>query len=306
MKNYKLTIVIPVLNEEQNINIIYNEINKLNLPITYQILFIDDGSTDNSLKKITELNSKDEKVKCISFLRNFGHQNAIFAGIENSSTDYIITMDCDLQHPTKLLPKMLKEKDKFDIIQMTKNFQGKRNIFFKIFSNFFYFLINKISNIKLEKNSSDFRLLNRKVADNLKKFKERDKFIRGIIAWSGYKIKYIKYKPDQRKYGKPKYNFFKLNELAFFGLLNFSEIPLKLSFYSGIIISFFSFSYGIFAILKKIIAPQNIPIGYTDIITVLTFLGGIQLIFIGIIGMYISKIYEQLKERPIYIINKKI
>jgi dolichol-phosphate mannosyltransferase len=147
IKDEKLTFVIPVYNEEDNIKIIYNEINKLNLKIEYNFFFIDDGSTDNSLNIIQELNEIDKRVNCISFSRNFGHQTAIYAGIENSKSDYVITMDCDLQHPTALIPNILKQKNNFDVIQMKKKSHGERNFIFRIFSNIFYLLINKISNL---------------------------------------------------------------------------------------------------------------------------------------------------------------
>ena len=193
----------------------------------------------------------------------------------------------------------------FEIVQMVKKKQGKRNIFIKMYTFLFYYLFKKFSNINISSNVSDFRLISNKVNSELKKFKEKERFLRGLVQWVGFKYTEIEYIPDERLYGYSKYNFFKLLKLASYGVFSFSTIPLKLSLYFGIILSLLSFLYGIFAVVKKFLSPENIPVGYTDLIVFITFIGGIQLIFLGLIGLYTSKIFDQVRERPLYIINEK-
>ena len=188
---------------------------------------------------------------------------------------------------------------------MVKKTQGKRNIFIKTYTFLFYYLFRKFSNINLSNNVSDFRLISSKVNKQLKNFKEKERFIRALVQWVGFKYTEIYYIPSERIYGVSKYNFFKLIKLASFGIFSFSTIPLKLSLYFGLSLSLLSFIYGIFAVFKKILSPEMVPVGYTDLIVFITFIGGIQLIFLGLIGLYISKIFDQVRDRPLYIINEK-
>tara|TARA_B100000315_G_C14129304_1_gene386142 strand:- start:49 stop:567 length:519 start_codon:yes stop_codon:yes gene_type:complete len=169
----------------------------------------------------------------------------------------------------------------------------------------FYFFFRGFSNLNLSNNVSDFRLISKRVNDQLKKIIEKERFIRGLVQWVGFNYIELKYQPKERIFGKSKYGFFKLLKLASFGIFSFSTVPLKLALFTGFLMSLFSFLFGIFAILKKIFAPEKMPIGYTDIIVFITFIGGIQLIFLGLIGLYISKIFEQVRDRPLYIIKEK-
>ena len=213
-------------------------------------------------------------------------------------------MDGDLQHPPELIPQMLnKFYENYDVVQMVKKDQGKRNILQKILSFFFYKIFNKLSKINLSSNVSDFRLLSKKATLQLKNIKEKNRFIRGLSLWIGFRYTELEYKVGKRIYNKSKYNIIELFKLASFGIFAFSDFPLKISFYTGILIAAFSFLYGLFAIIKKIFFYQAQE-GYTDIISFITFIGGMQLIFIGVIGMYISKIFEQVRNRPLYIIDE--
>ena len=301
-----LTIIIPTYNEENNIKIIYNEIIKLSLDVEYEICFIDDGSTDNSFKNISNLSIKDKRVRYISFSKNFGHQIAICAGINKFKNNDILMLDCDLQHPITAIPSMInKMNDGFDIVQMIKIDQGKRNFINKFFSYFFYKFFRYVSGINVSNNASDFRLIKSKVAIELSKFNDKEKFYRAMVQLVGFKSHEITYKAGERLHGQSKYGFNELIKLASFGMFGFSTFPLKLSLYTGLFISAFSFLYGFYAIFKKIVDPIKSPVGYTDVIVMVSFLGGLQLISLGLIGMYISKVLDQTRDRPSYIIEKE-
>ncbi len=302
----KINIIIPVYNEEKSIIEIYNAIQSLKLKYALEYIFVDDGSIDDTLNIIKNISKENKSVKFISFSRNFGHQIALSAGLDYANGDIVIMMDADLQHPVKNIPDMIKKyNDGFKIVQMVKKSQGKRNMFIKFFSFIFYSFLRFFSDINISNNVSDFRLIDQKVCRELNKIKEKERFLRGLIQWVGFPYTEIEYSPNERKFGKSKYNFFKLVKLASNGVFAFSTIPLKLSLYFGLTLSFISFIYGLFAIIKKFLSPYSSPIGYTDLIVFITFLGGIQLIFLGLIGLYISKIFDQVKQRPLYIINEK-
>ena len=303
----KFSVIIPIKDEKENIPIISQKIKKLKFKYNYEIIFVDDGSTDESWDVIKNLNKKDKKIKGLSFSKNFGHQMALTAGIDYCNSDFLIMMDGDLQHPPEYINKMIKEYEKgYDIVQMVKKNQGSRSLIQKISSSIFYYFFSKISNVKISNNVSDFRLISSKVINQLKNLKEKERFLRGLVNWVGFNYKELTYEVEKRKYGVSKYNLFALSKLASFGIFGFSTFPLKVSLYLGYIFAILSFCYGLFAIIKRFVSPENIPVGYTDLIVFITFIGGLILIFLGIIGAYISKIFEEVKNRPIYIIDDKL
>lgn len=301
-----LDIIIPILNENENINKIFTEISNLKLNLPYRVIFIDDGSNDSTLNIIKKIALKNKNVKFLSLTKNFGHQIALSAGLDFTDADMIIMLDGDMQHPVKYIRTLIEKYDQgYDVVQMVKINQGKRNIFIRFVSYIFYFLFRKFSTLNLSNNVSDFRLISKRVNVIMKNIKEKDRFIRGLVQWTGFNYIEIPYKPDERFHGKSKYGFFKLVKLASQGIFSFSSLPLRISLYFGLLLSFFSFLYGIFAIIKKINNPENTPIGYTDLIVFITFLGGIQIMFLGIIGLYLSKVFEQVRDRPLYLIKEK-
>mgnify|MGYP001190897795 CR=1 FL=1 len=251
----KINIVIPVHNEQENIKIIFEKINDLNIKnYNLEFIFVDDGSNDNSLVIIKELANKFKSIKYISFSRNFGHQIALTSGLENATGDAIIMMDADMQHPVQEIPKMIQKFEmQYDIVQMVKSNQGKRNYLIKLFSYIFYSLFRKFSEINLSNNVSDFRLITNKVNIELKKIKDKERFIRGLVQWVGFKYTELEYQPNERKFGKSKYNFLKLIKLKSFGIFSFSTIPLKLSLFVGVCLSILSFVYGFISIFKKLL-----------------------------------------------------
>lgn len=304
----KLSILIPVLNEERNILPLYNklsaELSKLSL--SYEIVFIDDGSSDNSLSAIKEINSKDPKVLCLSFSRNFGHMAALSAGMDFARGDAVITMDADLQHPVELIPKLISEWEKgAQVVNTVRTGAKGAGVFKRITAGIFYYLINKIAKINLPANAADFRLIDRQVVETFKSMKERSRFLRGMVSWVGYKQAFIPYEADKRFSGTTKYSVSRMIAFAIDGIASFSAFPLRLSTYFGLFVAFLSALYIIYAIYIKIFTNQAIQ-GWTSVLVAVLFMGGVQLISLGIIGEYLSRVYDEAKGRPLYIINKKI
>lgn len=299
-----VSIIIPCFNEEGNIIELYNKVEN-NIPEKYkfEILFIDDGSTDQSLYLIKKLAANDTRVRFISFSRNFGHQNALKAGIDNASGDCSISLDADLQHPPTLIPRLLEEWESgYDVVFTIRNDTSSKNSLKKFSSNFFYRLMQSISNTKVPKGAADFRLLDKKVAIELSKFTENYLFIRGIIAWMGYRQKSIEYVAEKRFSGKTKYPFRKMIKFAIAGITSFSIKPLKISLVIGFIIAILSFLYGIFAIYATLFTNYTLS-GWGSLIASILFIGGIQLMVLGVIGEYLGKLFIENKKRPNYIIR---
>jgi len=301
----KISIILPCYNEEKNINEIYSKLLKtlLSIKIDYEIIFIDDGSTDNSLEKMKELHNKDKKVVVIEFSRNFGHQASICCGLDYSNGDAVLMMDADLQHPIEIIPELIKKwEDGFDIVNTQRKDAGNVSLLKKYSAKIFYNLINIIGDIKVPENSADFRLIDKKAVKYLRQLSEKTKFYRGLIQWVGFKQTLVSYNVEPRKKGKTKYSFFKMIRFALDGILSFSTFPLQIAFFLGLIVSIFSFSYAAFAIYIKIFTSTAVP-GWTSVLASVLFLGGIQLIILGIMGEYLNKIYIELKGRPSYVIN---
>lgn len=304
MKKTFLSIVVPVFNEESVIDFFYSELNKTleKLSKPYEIIFIDDGSTDQTFEKIKKHSSKDSHIYCISFSRNFGHQIAIYAGLKYASGDIVISMDGDLQHPPEVIPIMLeKHYDGFDIVN-TKRIKIKSTFSKKyFFSGLYYKIINRFSDIKIEPDSADFRLMSRKTTDAFLEFNERDRFTRGLVSWMGFKQTVVEYKEPDRHAGTTKFVFVKMLQLALNGLTSFSSKPLRFSFYLGLLIFFLGIVYAIFALINYF---MNITVpGWTSILLSVLFIGGIQLLSIGIIGEYIARIFNEAKGRPFFFIK---
>jgi len=301
----KISVILPCYNEEENIKEVYSRLLKTlsSVNMDYEFIFIDDGSTDNSLEKMKELHNKDKNVVVIEFSRNFGHQASICCGLDYSNGDAVLMMDADLQHPIEIIPELIKKwEDGFDVVNTQRKDAGNVSLFKKYTSKIFYYLINIISDIKIPENSADFRLIDKKAVEYLKKLSEKTKFYRGLIQWVGFKQTLVSYDVKPRKKGKTKYSFLKMIRFALDGILSFSAFPLQISFFLGLIVSFFSFSYAAFAIYIKIFTNAAVP-GWTSVLASVLFLGGIQLIILGIMGEYLNKIYIELKGRPSYIIN---
>lgn len=304
--NFKISIVVPCYNEEDNIipltEILLKTLKKYN---DYEIIFVDDGSYDKTLKKIKEIRNKNKKIKIISFSRNFGHQNAIKAGFDYSTGDCVISLDSDLQHPPGLIDEMIEKwQQGYQVVYAVRNNFKSLGFFKRTTSKLFYKIINSISDIKMTYNAADFRLIDREVVNALKQFKENYLYIRGIVSWVGFKQTTIKYKQEKRFSGESKYSLKKMIKFALSGITSFSIKPLKLSLILGFIISFFSFLYGLYALYIAFFTDRAIT-GWTSVIVSVLFIGGIQLFMIGVLGEYLGKLFMENKRRPNYIIKEK-
>ena len=302
----ELSIVIPTFNEEGNILPLYEQITEVlkHIQITaYELIFIDDGSSDSSALQIEKLRQADTSVHLIEFSRNFGHQHALKAGLDCARGAAVISLDADLQHPPALIPEMLTLWRSGAQVVYTRR-QDKKNIGFfkKMSAKAFYWLANRLSEVPIEEGTADFRLLDRKVVAAIKSFKESHLFLRGLIPTLGFKQVALDYEPAQRFSGQSKYSFSKMFQFAINGITSSSAKPLYFSIYLGLFFAFLAFVYGCYAIYISIFTDAAIT-GWTSLIASVLFIGGIQMILIGIVGIYLGKLFVQSKQRPTYIIK---
>ena len=301
----KLEVILPAHNEEGNIRPIYNEIMQALSSTNYQftILFVDDGSTDKTLSIIKELASSDAKVKYIELSRNFGHQNALKAGLDATFADVLIMMDCDLQHPPSLIKELLNKYEQgYDVVRTRRLENDKVGYIKRKSSNLFYKTLNQLSDITLEQGSADFRLISGKAIDQLKSFNEFDLFYRGLIKWMGFKQISIEYHPEERLSGQTKYSYKKMISFGLKGFTSFSTKPLYFAAYLGLIFSAASILF-IPYIIYALYAGTQVQ-GWASVIAAVGFFGGLNLMILGIIGIYLSKLFTQSKNRPHYIIKE--
>lgn len=306
----KITLVIPMYYEEKVANECYKRV-KENLDklenYEYEIIFVNDGSKDKTLEILEEISKKDENVKIISFSRNFGHQAAVTAGLQYVTGDCILIMDADLQDPPELIPDMLKlwEEGNEVIYGQRKSREGESA--FKLFTaKMFYKTLNALSDVEIPKDTGDFRLVDRKVVDTINSLPEHNKFLRGLFSWVGYKQTPFMYERKERFAGDTKYPLKKMLKLASDGIISFSTKPLKLVGALGIISIVISVLLLIYALVSYIFNLNNLSAGWTSIMVAITFFSGIQLMSIWIIAEYVGRIYDETKQRPQYIIDKKI
>lgn len=302
-----ISIVIPLFNEEKTIEELYFEINKSigGLNDDIELIFINDGSTDNTLQLLLDLYKKDKRIKIINFSRNFGQCGAQIAGLHNTKGDAVILMDGDLQHPPKYIPDLIdKWKEGYDVVYTIRKKSADNSFLREMGANVFPKLLNYLSGLEIVPGAADFRITDRRVIESIRNFKEHNIYVRGIIFWMGYKTTSIEYNAPPRFAGKSHYNYFSLLRFSNNLIAQFSSLPLYFSAIIGLIISIISFLFGIFLIYEWI---QNgrIPTGYTSILVAILFTSGIILVASGIIGIYIGKIYEEVKNRPRYIISEK-
>ena len=307
----RISFCLPILNEVDNIKILYEKIKEVckKSNVNYEMLFIDDGSTDGSLDLIKVLRSDDKEVKYISLSRNFGHQNAFFAGMSYATGDAVVTMDADLQHPPSLVPDMIDLwRNGAEVVYTTKK-ESRLPLAKSLIVKCSYWFISKISGLKLSFGQSDFRLLDRKVLKVILEMPEYHKFLRGQVSWIGFRQKGLSYNVNKRHSGSPKYSYKTLYELALNGIFSFGKYPLHLVMILSLLIFGTSLVY-IFSILflwlLKIlnIAYVPMPPGWTTLTVSIFLLGSIQLITIGILSEYVGRIYDQTKGRPSFIIRE--
>ena len=301
----KISFIIPCYNEEQNVKEIYSQIG-IYIPegFSKEVLFIDDGSSDHTLQNLKDLAAENTDISFISFSRNFGHQSAIKAGLDFADGDAVIMMDSDMQHPPSLIPDLVKMwKSGFDIVYTVRKDTNDESQMKKITSRVFYRLLNAMSNVHIPAGTADFRLVDRKVADKLRELNEIDVFWRGLISWVGFKQAAIEYYPAARKFGASKYSLRRMLRLGMHGITSFSDKPLLFGLYLGFIISLCSFAYIVYALMIYFFSGEAVS-GWASTIISNLFLGGVQLMLMGLIGLYVGRIFRQVKNRPHYIIKE--
>ena len=304
----RISIVVPCYNEEEAIPIYYKEMSKIVKKmdkVSFELIFVDDGSKDKTLEVLKELSKKDKKVRFISFSRNFGKEAGIFAGLEYATGDYVATMDVDLQDPPYLLEEMFNslETTDYDCVASRSVSRNGYSFFRKIFTKWFYGIIAKISKTEMVDGARDFRLMKRKMVDAIISLKEYNRYSKGIFSWVGFKTKWITFENQERVAGTTKWNFWKLFVYAIDGIVGFSTKPLILSTLIGIILCAIAFIYMIFIIVKTLMYGDPAT-GWPSLTCILLFTSGIQLLCTGIIGEYLAKTYLETKNRPIYIIRE--
>lgn len=301
----KISVVIPSFNEEGNINIIVKALNEVlqKLNYRYELIFVDDGSSDKTLRILQEISSNDSNVFYIELSRNFGHQNALKAGLDLASGDCIITMDGDMQHPPEMIPQLVEKwEEGFDIVYTRRLEDKNLPAFKKITSKYFYKFINYISEIKIEEGTADFRLMDKKVSTVFFAFSENELFIRGLVNWVGFRQFAIDYKPAERFSGNSKYTVKKMMQFALKGITSFSIRPLYISIFLGISLFFLSLVFYILYVFYSIYYGHVIS-GWASVIFTIVIFGGLNLIVLGIIGVYVGKLFMQSKQRPNYLIR---
>lgn len=303
----KISLVVPVFNEEDTIPIFYKAVREYEPLKEYavEIVFINDGSKDSTEDIINALSISDDLVKPLNFTRNFGKEPALFAGLDHASGDAVIPIDVDLQDPIEVIPLLIEKwKNGADMVLAKRTDRSTDGHLKRKSAEMFYKLHNKISSPKIEENVGDFRLMSRETVENIQKLPERNLFMKGILSWVGGKTEVVEYSRAERCAGESKFNGWKLWNLALEGITSFSTFPLRIWTYIGLGVSAFAFIYAAWMIIDKLIWGNPVP-GYPSLMTAILFLGGVQLIGIGVLGEYIGRIYMESKSRPRYIIKRE-
>lgn len=308
MKKEKISVIVPCYNEEESLPIFYNEITnvakELN-KVDFEFLFINDGSKDNTLNILRELSKKDKRVRFISFSRNFGKEGGMYAGLEHATGDYVAIMDADMQDPPSMIITMYEDikKEGYDCVALYSPNHKGYSILRKFFTNCWYKLIGKISSTPQIPGARDFRLMKRKMVDAIVNMKEYNRYSKGIFSFVGFNTKWIEYEAPDRVAGTSKFSFWKLFRYAIEGILAFSTTPLVISAIIGLILCLIAFITIIIIIVKTLVFGDPVS-GWPSLACIVIFMGGLQLFFFGIMGMYLSKLYLEVKKRPKYIISE--
>ena len=305
-----LSIITPCYNEEQVIQETYKRLTEVmkTIEYDYELLFVNDGSKDKTLLILSDLAAQDKHVKIISFSRNFGHQCAVTAGINNCNGDLAVIIDADLQDPPEVILDMLEiqRKENASVVYGVRKKRDGESKFKLLTAKYFYRILNKLSDVQFPVDTGDFRLIDRKIIDGFNNLHEKNKYIRGLVSWMGYKQVPCFYERKERFAGETKYPLKKMLKFAATGLLSFSKKPLKMAVWMGVLSVLIGLVYALIVLISKIVHPASFVVGWTSIIFIIIFFGGIQLLTIGILGEYIGSLFDEAKDRPEYIIADKI
>ena len=302
-----ISVVIPCFNEEDSIPFFYSEMERIQIEMKkkFEYIFINDGSTDNTLSVLRRLNASNPNVHYLSFSRNFGKEAALYAGLQRATGDYVTVMDADLQDPPELLIEMYaKIQEGYDVVGTRRADRKGEPPIRSFFAKAFYWLINKVSDTEMVDGARDFRLMTRQVVDAILELKEVNRFSKGLFSWVGFDVAYVSYENRERVAGETSWSFWKLLNYSLDGFINFSEVPLKLATWAGTF-SFLISLVGIFFVVIRKLTIGGSVAGWASLVSIILFIGGIQLLALGIIGNYISKIFLETKKRPVYIIKEK-
>jgi glycosyltransferase involved in cell wall biosynthesis len=306
LNSVELSIVVPLYNEEANIDYLFERLRSVldRMQTNYEIVCVNDGSKDNTLFCLIQHHQQNSAIKVVNLSRNFGKEIALTAGIDYATGAAIIPIDADLQDPPELIEELVaKWKEGYDVVYATRRSREGETWLKRLTANAFYRAIAKISRVPIPNNTGDFRLLDRRVVDALKLIPERTRFMKGLFAWVGYKQASVMFDRKPRYKGATTWNYWKLWNFALDGIFSFSSAPLKIWSYLGLIISFISLLYASFLVIRTLAQGIDVP-GYASLIVAILFLGGIQLITLGILGEYIGRIYDEVKGRPLYLVRE--
>ncbi len=305
-ENVQLSIVVPCYNEEPNIDYLFERLISVLEPLemTYEIVCVNDGSKDNTLKLLVEYHQRNPVIKVVNFSRNFGKEIALTAGIDYTKGDAVIPIDADLQDPPELIGELIaKWREGYDVVYATRRSRQGESWVKKFTAQSFYRVIQGLTAVKIPPDTGDFRLMDRKVVEALKQLPETNRFMKGLFSWVGYQQTSILYDRDPRFKGQTKWNYWKLWNFAIEGITAFSSKPLKIWSYVGVLISLISFIYAGFLVIRTLILGIDVP-GYASLIVAILFLGGIQLLSLGILGEYLGRVHDEVKRRPLYLVRE--
>ncbi|MEY4479556.1 MAG: hypothetical protein RLZZ267_234 [Bacillota bacterium] len=303
----RYSIIIPVYNEEEVIVHTYQRLNHVMKTINepYELIFVNDGSRDKTYEKLEQLEATDSAVRVLDFSRNFGHQIAITAGMDHAQGQAIVVIDADLQDPPELIIDMIaKWKEGYDVVYAKRVSRKGETWFKKASASLFYRILHRLSDVDIPIDTGDFRLIDRQVADQLKEIREKNRFVRGLVSWVGFRQTAVEYERDERQYGETKYPLKRMIKLSVDGMTSFSIKPLKITSYLGVFSSVAGFLYMIYVLYLRVFTDDTIT-GWASAIIIQLFFSGITLIMLGIIGEYVGRIYDESKNRPIYILREK-
>lgn len=307
MQNFLLSIVIPVHNEEKNIDHLFSRLQKILEPHTYELIFVDDGSTDQTLNLLKKRAHDDTRIKVLAFTRNYGHQMALSCGYSAAKGDCLVTIDADLQDPPEVIPEMIQKWQNGAEVVYAKRKSREDGFFKKISAYCFYRILNFLSDTPIPEDVGDFRLQDKKVTDYLLKLPEHHRFLRGLVAWGGFVQQTVEINRDKRHAGVTHYTLSKMINFAFDGIVSFSTKPLRIATYMGFFSSFLGVVGILYALSLRFLFPHQYWVtGWTALFVAVLFVGGTQLFTIGIIGEYIGKIYREVQNRPFYVLKEKI
>ena len=300
------SLVIPLYNEADVLPTLYRRLTRVmeDLGKPYEIIFVNDGSTDASPKLLWELRAQDSRVKLVSMSRNFGHQIAITAGLDYSSGEAVVVMDGDLQDPPEVIPQLIAQwRAGYDIVFAVRDSRRGEGVFKRSTASLFYRLLRHLTATEIPLDAGDFRLMSRRAVEAIKPIRERNRFVRGLVGWIGFRRTSVTFVRDIRHAGETKYPLRKMARFALDGIISFSFAPLQLATYLGFAVSLLSFIYIVYALGLKLFTDRVVQ-GWTSVIVAVLFMGGVQLISLGVIGEYIGRIYEEVKQRPLYLVDK--